>query len=379
MPASLGPSLGSLYPFIASQAVKGEYPLSFLQPRFNDIGAWRNEMRAKIMALLNYAPPTCPHNAETVEKIDCGEFIREKIYFNTTPDIRVPAFVLVPKNATGRSPAPAIVALHDHGGYYLWGKEKIVSTEPMHDGLKKWRDGYGGKSIADELARQGYVVIVIDMFYWGERRMILDGDAADWRDRPLSLTPERIQEFNHRAGSNEQLVGRTILSAGFTWPGVIIHDDIRTVDYLVTRPEVDPNRIGAVGLSVGGLRTCYLTALDDRIKAGVVVGWMASFRRQLETHMPHSIGFTKLIPGLYHDLDYPDMAALAAPRALLVINGSKDALFELNGVKECFAKLEQIYAKAGAPEKFKGSLYDAPHEFNLAMQEEAWSWLKRFV
>ncbi len=375
--AATGPSLGSLYPFIASQAVTGEYAHSFLQPRFTDVHAWREEMRAKILGLLNYNPPVCPHDAETVERVDCGEFIREKIYFNTTPHIRVPAFVLVPKNLKGR--APAIVALHDHGGFYLWGKEKIVAVEPQHEKLKTWRDGYGGRSIADDLARDGYVVIVIDMFYWGERRMLLDGDAADWRERPLTLTSERIQEFNARSGQNEQLVGRTILCAGFTWPGVIIYDDMRTVDYLVTRPEVDPDRIGAVGLSVGGLRTCYLTALDERIKAGVVVGWMASFRRQLEHHMPHSVGFTKIIPGLYKEMDYPDMAALAAPRALLAINGSQDKLFELTGVKECFAKLEQVYAKAGAPGKFKGSLYDAPHEFNLEMQREAWAWLKRYV
>ena len=372
-----GPSLGSLHPFIASQTVTREYAHSFLQPRFTDIAAWRGTMRARIMGLLNYSPPVCPHNAETVEKIDCGEFIREKIYFNTTPDIRVPAYVLVPKNLKGK--APAIVAMHDHGGFYMWGMEKIVSTEPMHERLKQGRNGYGGKSIADELARNGYVVIVIEMFYWGERRMLLNGDGADWRERPLSMSTERINEYNARSGQNEQLVARSMLCAGFTWPGVIIYDDMRSVDYLLTRPEVDPDRIGAVGLSVGGLRTCYLTALDDRIKAGVVVGWMASFRRQLENHMPHSVGFTKIIPGLYKEMDFPDMAALAAPRALLVINGSKDALFELNGVKECFSKLEKIYAKAGAPENFKGSLYDAPHEFNLAMQSEAWAWLKRHV
>ena len=65
--------------------------------------------------------------AETVEKVDCGEYVRGEVYFNTTPDIRVPAFVLIPKNAP--KPAPAIVALHDHGGFYLWGKEKIVDLE----------------------------------------------------------------------------------------------------------------------------------------------------------------------------------------------------------------------------------------------------------
>src|SRR5207249_8457186 len=163
---------------------------------------------------------------------------------------------------------------------------------------------YGGKSIASELARQGYVVVVIDMFYWGERRMLLDDDPADWRERPRSITAERIAEFNRRASQSEQLVGRTIYSAGFTWSGVIFWDDIRTVDYLLTRPEVDPRRIGCVGLSVGGLRACHLAALDERIRAAVVVGWMASFPAQLQRHVKNTIGHTKVVPGLYRHLDY---------------------------------------------------------------------------
>src|SRR5207248_157826 len=103
------------------------------------------------------------------------------------------------------------------------------------------------RSIASELARQGYVVLVIDMFYWGERRMLLDDDAADWQRPSLGTTRERVAAFNQRAGQNEALVGRTIYSAGFTWSGVMFWDDIRSVDYLVSRPEVDPNRIGCVG------------------------------------------------------------------------------------------------------------------------------------
>ena len=180
-------------------------------------------------------------------------------------------------------PRPAVVLLHDHGGFYMWGKEKLVPLDDEHPALTKFREtAYGGVGIAPELARQGYVVIVIDMFYWGERRMLLDDDAADWRTRPRTMTPERISEFNRRSGENEQLVARTIYAAGFTWSGVMFWDDIRTVDYLVTRPEVDKNRIACVGLSVGAIRSAHLAALDDRIKAAVVVCWMTSFPTQLQ-------------------------------------------------------------------------------------------------
>jgi dienelactone hydrolase len=151
------------------------------------------------------------------------------------------------------------------------------------------------------------------------------------------------------------------------------------VDYLVTRPEVDPDRIGCVGLSVGGLRSCHLAALDDRIKAAVVVGWMASYPAQIKDRIQNTIGFTKLVPGLMRHLDYPDVASLAMPAALLVINGARDGLFDLDGVRGCFAKLSACYAKAGVADRFRGRLYDAPHEFNVEMQQEAGEWLARWL
>ena len=373
-----GSDVGSLFPFIRSQAVKGEFPLSFLNPRFRSLRGWKKTARGKLLELLHYAPAACHPAAETVERIDCGEYVREKVWFNTTPEVRLPAFVLVPKHAPKR--APAMVALHDHGGFYLWGKEKIVEISDEHAALRDFRrQYYGGRGIATELVPQGYVVVVIDMFYWGERRMLLDDDPADWRERPASLTRERIQAFNARAGQSEQLVGRTIFAAGFTWPGVMFWDDVRTVDYLLTRPDVDPPRIGCVGLSVGGLRSCHLAALDERIRAAVVVGWMASFPAQLRKHVRNTIGHTKLVPGLYQHLDYPDIASLSMPTPMLVINGSQDGLFDLEGVKASFAKLNACYAKAGVPSHCRTLLYDTPHEFNAAMQAEAWAWLKQFV
>lgn len=373
-----GSDIGTLFPLIQSQAVQGEFPLSYLQERFKDVTAWKREARGKLLELLHYAPVPCAPQAEVVEKVDCGDHVREKVYFNTTPQVRVPAYVLIPKKAD--KPLPALVALHDHGGFYFWGKEKLVERDDEHPVLTAFKKrSYAGNSIASALARQGYVVIVIDMFYWGERRLILDTDPDDWRQRPKDIPAERIAAFNQRASQNEQLVGRTIFAAGFTWPGVMFWDDRRTVDYLITRPEVDAQRIGCVGLSVGGLRSCHLAALDERIKAAVVVGWMASFPSQLQRHIRNTIGHTKVVPGLYRYLDYPDVATLAMPAALLVINGSKDQLFDLDGVRACFTKLAACYQKAGLPERLRTRLYDTPHEFNAAMQAEAWEWLKRWV
>jgi dienelactone hydrolase len=373
-----GSDIGSLYPFVKSQAVAGEFPLSFLQKEFSDVRSWKARARAKVLELLHYAPPPCDPRAEVVERVDRGDYVQERVLFNTTPDIRVPAFVLVPKKAKGK--APALVALHDHGGFYLWGKEKLVELPGEHPALTDFkRQLYGGRSVASELARAGYVVAVIDMFYWGERRMLLADDASDWRERPPTLTKERLAAFDRRASESEQLVGRSIESAGFTWPGVMFWDDIRTLDYLARRPEVDPSRIGCVGLSVGAVRSLHLAALDDRIKAAVVVGWMTSFPAQLERHVRNTIGFTKLVPGLYRHLDYPDVGSLAMPTPMLVINGGKDALFEPSGVRASFEKLAACYRKAGVHDRVETRLYDTPHEFNLEMQAEAWGFLQKHL
>lgn len=369
--------VGSLYAFIRSQAPR-EFSLSYLRDEFKELDAWKRKARGKLLELLHYAPPACDPRAEIIDKRDRGDYIQERVVFNTTPDIRVPAVVLVPKN--GKKPYPAVVALHDHGGFYLWGKEKLIDNGDEHPYMADFKKQYyAGKNIAVELVRQGYLVVVIDMFYWGERRMLLDDDKADWRNRPRDITSERIKEFNVRSAASEQLVGRTIYAAGFTWAGVMYWDDVRTVDYLLTRPEVDPKRIGCVGLSMGGLRACHLAALDERIKAAIVVGWMASFPPQLKRHVRSTIGHSKLVPGLYRYLDYPDVASLAMPAALLVINGSKDGLFELDGVKACFEKLAACYRKAGAADKVRTSLYDTPHEFNAAMQTEAWDWFRKWL
>jgi hypothetical protein len=132
-----GSDVGSLFPFIQRQVVKGEFPLSFLNRRFRSLRSWRKTARGKLLELLHYAPPACDPAAETIERTDCGDYFREKIWFSTTPDVRVPAFVLVPKNAPKR--APAMVALHDHGGFYLWGKEKIVEMTGENPVLTDFR------------------------------------------------------------------------------------------------------------------------------------------------------------------------------------------------------------------------------------------------
>jgi dienelactone hydrolase len=377
-PAADESHIGNLYPFVQKHADTAPLALSFLKPGFRSLAKWQPRARARVFEQLMYTPAPFRPVAELVSKIDHPDYVREDLILQTTPDLRVPAFVLIPKNA--KLPAPGVVALHDHGGFYLWGKEKILAADGEHPVLTAFRDRYySGRSIAAELARQGYVVIAIDMFYWGDRRMLYAADSAALRDRTLALTQADIDAFHRRCSQNEQLVARSLLTAGISWPGVMMWDDLRTLDYLAHRPEVDPKRLACVGLSVGGYRSFLLAALEPRIRAAVAVGWMTSFPKQVRRHVVNTVGLTFHIPGLLHDLDFPDLAALAAPRALMVINGSRDGLFHPDGVKAAFAKIEAIYDKAKVRDRQSCKLYDAPHEFNAEMQPAAGEWLKRWV
>ena len=372
-PPAPGSHIGNLYPFVQQQADHSNLELSFLRPEFRDLEAWQTGARATVLERLSYVPPAVAPAPEVIRREDRGDHVREYLTFQTTPDVRVPAYVLIPKKA--RLPAPGIVALHCHGGFYVWGKDKLVDVDGEHPALTEYKQQlYQGTSVASELVRRGYVVIVIDAFYWGERRMLLDEDPASFRD-PRTMTKAEVSDFNRRSREGESLVARSLFTAGITWPGVLLWDDLRTVDYLASRPEVDAQRLGCVGLSLGGYRSFLLAALDPRIQAAVDVGWMTSFASQIRRHVVNTIGFTFHIAGLYRYLDLPDLAALIAPRALLVFNGSKDALFAPEGVRAAFEKIGACFRKAGAPDRQRSRLYDAPHEFNRQMQDEAYAWV----
>lgn len=373
-------STGSLDPLIESLAVT-DPKLSWLQPRFRNLRSWKKQAQARYLELLHYRPAAVDPKAQVLSTETRDGLTIERLTFATTPNIRVPAYVLKPASAKGK--LPAVIALHDHGGFYMWGKEKLLRsvTGPENPVLTAFKQRYySGRNIAEDLAHDGYLVIAIDMFYWGERRMLMPADPAGWRERPADMPKERIDAFNARCSANEQLVGRSVMSTGATWAGIMTWDDVRTVDYLISRPDVDPKRIACTGLSVGAVRAAYLAAADERIKVAMPICWMTSFPDQLRDKVGNTIGHTKLIPGLYGDLDYPDLASLAMPAALLVINGGKDGLFAPSGVAKAHEKLRACYRKAGIADRVECTMYpDAPHEFNAEMQKQAWAFLRKWI
>jgi dienelactone hydrolase len=370
--------LGNLYPSIQALADASPLELSFLRREFQDHSHWQSLAREKLFDLLQYRSRGVPPEAHVITRTQREGFIEERLTFRSVTQSLVPASLLLPTN--GRAPFPAVVVLHDHGGFYMWGREKVIGTENEHPVLTDFKQRYySGHSIANDLVRQGFAVIAIDMFYWGERRYLLPDDPVAWRERSSNLTEQQVSEFNRRSSQKEEFVARSLLTAGTTWPGVILGEDLQTLDYLASRPEVDRNRIACVGLSVGGYRSFMLAALDSRIKAAVDVGWMTTFASQIKQHVIYTMGLTFVIPGMYRYFDLPDLGALIAPRALMVQMGSQDKLFSPAGVQAAFAKIDHCYRKVGSPDRQSCKLFDVPHQFNKEMQSQAWEWLKVWV
>ena len=373
-----GSVLGNLYPFIKREQQRTRQRLAYLNRQPRDLEAWKAEARSRVFDSLGYHPDPCEPRATILERVDKGDYIRERLTFHTAPGVEVPAYLLVPKRA--RLPAPAVLALHDHSGFYYWGKERIVENENEHPMIAEFRRArYDGVSYPVTLARHGYVVLTIDMFYFGDRRLILDEDLERGiNDHSKIESPETIGQINDRNAKAEHVVYKNMIDAGFTWATVLVWDDVRSLDYLQTRPEADPKRIACTGLSVGGFRTNFLAGLDPRIKAACIAGWMTSFRSLLPRYESYTVpaGWP---PGLLDDLDYPDVGSLTMPNPLMVVHGSRDSLFPPDGVRAAFQTLAHCYQAIGKPERFQTVTFDGEHKFPLEAQRRMVAWFDRWV
>jgi dienelactone hydrolase len=368
--------VGNLYPFMQAQADRSPFALSYGACQPADASRWRVEARAKMGELLRYSPAPPPQGGQVLETVKKTGHIRYRVRYAITRDRHTEAFLLVPDGLRG--PAPAVLALHDHGGFYYFGKEKITETEIDLPVLKDHiRVAYGGRTFADELARRGFVVLVPDAFYFGAQRLdpasVPPETARALADLKLG-SDNYVRAFNTFASAHEEIVAKTLFTAGTTWPGVLFQGDRASLDYLLTRPEVDTNRIGCLGLSIGGFRAAHLFGLDGRIKAGIVAGWMTTYSSLLFDHLRWHTWMI-YVPGQHEFLDLPDVASLNAPNPLLVINCSHDILFTLDGMKAAEEKLARVYTGLGAAERFRCSFYDEPHSFKVPAQEEAFEWL----
>lgn len=375
------PNMIGAYGEWAATTMQDPPRMSFRQPMFQNVDAWRPAARARFRDLLLGPGPALTPSAVVQHQLQFDGLDIEHLQWQLPFGPPTEALIMKPAGARGK--LPAVVGLHDHGGNKYFGLRKItrMSKDPHPLMIKHQERYYSGLAWANELARRGYVVLVHDTFTFGSRRMRLADLPGNIRNNLVEANPEaedEIQRYNAFASGHEHLIAKSLFSAGMTWPGVFVYDDQRAVDYLASRADVDATRIGCCGLSGGGLRTVMLTGADERIRCSCCVGMMTTWRDYL-LNKSHTHTWMCYVPGLPRDLDYPEILGLAAPNPVLVLNNRQDALFTMPEMERADRILTDVYKKAGAPDRYKGSFHDGPHKFDAAMQKEAFAWFDRWL
>jgi dienelactone hydrolase len=291
------------------------------------------------------------------------------------------AILLKPEGARGR--LPAVLALHDHGGNKYFGRQKITRTgDAQHPIMQEHQHkSYEGVAWANALAQRGYVVLVPDAFAFASRRILVADVPPEIRGGLNDENPDdpaRIVAYNQWAAAHESIMAKSLFCAGTTWPGVFLAEDRAALSVLCAREDVDAARVGCGGLSGGGLRTDYLAGLDERVRCAVSVGLMSTWR-DYALFKSHTHTWMIYIPHLPRELDFPEILGLRAPLPTLVQHNREDALFTLPEMQRSDRILREVYNKAGAGERYRGSFYPGPHKFDRAMQAEAFEWFDRWL
>ena len=347
------------------------YPMAWGNSPIRNFKKWKKAARAKVFECMM----TPPKAAAAWDMEVLGEEQREgykaqKIAFNINAYSRITAYLLIPD---GKGPFPTVNALHDHGAHLFIGKEKMIRPfftpeeqdapakqtlcQEILDDADAWaKQLYDNQYVGDYLAKHGYVVFSADAPMWGER------GRKEGVDR---------NKYDLIAG-NMMMLGRD-LSAFMTY------DDISSTEFLASLPMVDAKRIGCVGCSMGAYRSWMLSALSDRIKAGASICWMITTDAQLTRRFgrKENGGFANCIPGLRQYLDYPHIASLACPKPMLFINGTKDKLFPVPGVKDAFAEMHKVWKSQGADNLLDTELWEIPHSCGLKAQEKMLEFLDK--
>ncbi len=313
------------------QLLKVTPPLHFDGRNKQDWEEWRTRFRRNLVKDLGPTPEPLPLEVEVLEHTQLDGYTREKIIFNPDPFSSIPAYILTPDGADAENPAPAVLCAHGHG----IGKDGAVGVV----------DDYQ-KQYAVELTKRGFVTLAPDWRCFGERK---DRDA--WVRRPS------------RDGCNVAYLAFGYF--GYQLLRLNISDGQRCLDYLQSRPEVDRNRLGCMGCSFGGTMTTYISALDHRVKAAVIVCYLSTLTDALNDRGRGNTCGSQFMFGLRKAGDIADVAGLIAPRACMAQIGSDDMCFIEADALQAFKQVEKIYAASGRSDRLVLDHFQGEHEINL--------------
>ncbi|WP_436519960.1 dienelactone hydrolase family protein [Actinoplanes sp. HUAS TT8] len=354
-PAVIGDNLPVFYERLRDEL---DFPLSWPNSRERDFRTWKRRARAQVEELLWQPEDRSPFHVEVIDEQPGNGFRRRQLAFDVTRHSRVRATMLVPE---GPGPFPAALLLHDHGARFDIGKEKVI--EPWYDDVRLasargWADKYfSGRFIGDQLAARGYAVLAVDALGWGDRGGL--------------------------AYEGQQALASNLFNLGSSVAGLMAREDVRAAAMLAGLPEVDGRRVAAVGFSMGGFRAWQVAALSDHIAATVSACWMTGLKEMMvpgNNTLRGQSAFYMLHPGLFRHLDIPDVASIAAPRAMFVLDGELDPLFTAAGRDAAYTKMGLIWKAQHARERLRTQVWPGlGHVFVDRMQDAAFTWLDRWL
>jgi len=288
-------------------------------------------------------------DAVLLERVELEEAVRERVEFTTLDGLRMPAYVMIPKSIQPGEKRPGALLWHGHG----YGSRSLVGLDK--DGREKPDTGKLSDNLAYALAKRGLVVLAPEIVGFGDRRL-----ARDIRKDP------NIDNSCYNLSVSLMMTGRTTA-------GLRAAEALRAADYLVSRPEVDGDRLGNMGHSGGGMVASLSAALDPRIQASVVAIYPNTYRGSILA-MRHCL--CNYIPGILMQAEMPDLLALIAPRPLLIEAGQRDPIFPIGTTKVAIEQVRGVYESYGAQDRFSCHLFDGGHEFG---GPESLDWLAEML
>jgi dienelactone hydrolase len=295
---------------------------------------WQKKLRAKVTELIGGFPQRTPLQPRILEKKEFPGYTRETIVFQSRPGLGVFAYLLIPEGR--KAPHPAVVSIPGHGR----GVDDIVGVD--ENGQDRTTKPPYAYDYGIQVVENGMAAFAIEPFGFGCRR-----DAAA---RKVGAGHSSCQP----AAGAALLFGQTMVA----WR---VWDVMRSIDYLQTRPELDPQRIGCMGISGGGTITVFASALDTRIQAALVSGYLNTFRDSILS-LSHCID--NYVPGILEWCEQYDVAGLIAPRPLWCESGEKDPIFPIEAFRQSYAKVEKVYQVMGATDRIGMEIHPGEHVFH---------------
>jgi len=295
--------------------------------------------RQELLALLGRLPPRdLPITSELVKTEERDGYILETLLLNLNGIEDVPAFFARPRQLSGR--VPGVLYNHGHRQRYEVGKLEFINGSPY----------FQTPPYAKALTDLGYCALCIDSWVFGDRR-----------------------------GRSESEVFKEMLWRGQVLWGMMVYDSMRALDYLVTRPEVDADRLATLGLSMGGTMAWWLSALDERIAVCVDIGSLTDFDELIAARCLDGHGLYYFVPDLLNHFDATAINALIAPRAHLSLVGNYDRLTPTRGLDKIGASLRRIYEEQGIPERWRLVRYATGLHETAHGRATVIDWLKKWL